>query len=336
MWAQCQRISRFLAAHTSAFILAVAVLSWCVPGVFAWVRGNAQSMVLGAIMLAMGMTLSAEDWRVLARRPWDILLGVCAQYGIMPLLALLLVWGLGLPRGMAVGLLLVGCCPGGVSSNIMSLLGRGDVAFSVGMTSATTLLAPLATPLLMLWLAGERVEVPAGALFQSILWVTVAPIAVGTLLNHFFGRRPEYGQLCSILPGVAVLALACIVGGVVSAQGDRFFTQGALIFAGVFLHNALGYALGYLTATALRMPPPKRRTLSLEVGMQNAGLATVLATQHFQAHPAAAVAAAISCAWHSLSGTLLATIFRRTAAQATPEKSSPDGALQKVRSTNDE
>lgn len=312
MWAICQRVSRALSSHTSAFIFAVAVFAWFAPGVFAWVRGSAQAMVLGAIMLAMGMTLTADDWRVLARRPWDILVGACAQYGIMPLLAVLLVWGLDLPRGIAVGLILVGCCPGGVSSNIMSLLGRGDVAYSVGMTACTTLLAPLATPLLMLWLAGERVEIHAMELFKSILWVTVAPIAVGTLLNHFLGRRALYRQACSVLPGVAVLALACIVGGVVSAQGEQFFTQGALIFAGVLLHNGLGYMLGYFVAVCLHMPAPKRRTLSLEVGMQNAGLATVLATQHFRLLPEAAVAAAISCAWHSLSGTLLASFFRRT------------------------
>ena len=313
MWAICQRMSRALSAHTSAFIVAVAVLSWYAPGIFGWVRGHAQSMVLGAIMLAMGMTLTAEDWRVLTRRPWDIVVGVCAQYGIMPLLALLLVWGLELPRGIAVGLLLVGCCPGGVSSNIMSLLGRGDVAYSVGMTASTTLLAPVVTPLLMLWLAGERVEVHATELFRSILWVTVVPIAAGTILNHFFGRRSVYRQACSVLPGVAVVALACIVGGVVSAQGNQFFTQGVLIFVGVFLHNGLGYALGYVAGVCLHMPMPKRRTLSIEVGMQNAGLATVLATQHFRLLPEAAVAAAISCAWHSLSGTLLAGVFRRMA-----------------------
>lgn len=312
MWSFCQRVSQALSAHTSAFIMGVAVLSWFFPNVFGWVRGQAQAMVLGAIMLAMGMTLTAEDWRVLARRPWDIFVGVCAQYGIMPLLALALVWGLDLPRGIAVGLLLVGCCPGGVSSNIMSLLGRGDVAYSVGMTATTTLLSPLVTPLLILWLAGERVEVHAAELFRSILWVTVLPIAVGTLLNRFVGHRPVYHRVCSVLPGGAVLALACIVGGVVSAQGSQFFTQGLLIFVGVFLHNGLGYILGYLVGMGMRMPMPKRRTISIEVGMQNAGLATVLATQHFRFLPEAAVAAAISCAWHSLSGTLLAAFFRRS------------------------
>lgn len=313
MWSLCRQVSAFLAAHTSAFIVCVAVLSWWEPGIFAWVRGETQSMVLGVIMLSMGMTLTAADWRVLAQRPWDILIGACAQYSIMPLLALALVWGLHLPSAIAVGLLLVGCSPGGVSSNIMSLLGRGDVAYSVGMTSASTLLSPLLTPLLMLWLVGERVEVPAGGLFMSILWVTVLPVGLGTLLNYLFGRHAVYGQVCSVLPGVAVLALACIVGGVVAANGQSFFSQGALIFVGIFLHNGLGYALGYAVGRLCRMSAPKRRTLSLEVGMQNAGLATVLARAHFPLLPEAAVAAAVSCVWHSVSGTLLAGLFRHWA-----------------------
>lgn len=313
MWAVCRRTSEFLSAHTSLFIVCVAVFSWWQPGVFSWVRGDAQAMVLGAIMLAMGMSLTPQDWRVLAQRPVDIFIGACAQYGIMPLLALLLVWGLHLPAGIAVGLLLVGCCPGGVSSNIMSLLGRGDVAYSVGMTSVSTLLSPLITPLLMLWLVGERVDVQAGALFRSILWVTVLPVAVGTLLNYAFGKRKEYASVCGVLPGVAVLALACIVGGVVSAQGGQFFAQGVLIFVGVFLHNGLGYLLGYTVGRLFRMSAPKCRTISLEVGMQNAGLATVLAARHFPLLPEAAVASAVSCVWHSVSGTLLAGVFRRFA-----------------------
>lgn len=315
MWGICRQASAFLSGHTSAFITAVALVSWWQPGLFEWVRGSAQAMVLGGIMLAMGMTLRTEDWRVLAQRPLDILIGACAQYTIMPLLALGLVWVLNLPPGIAVGLLLVGCCPGGVSSNIMSLLGKGDVAYSVGMTAASTLLAPVVTPLLMLWLAGERVEVSAGELFMSILWVTVLPIAVGTLLNGLFGRRAGYARVCSVLPGVAVLALACIVGGVVSAQGSSFFAQGVLIFVGIFLHNGLGYVLGYVVGTCCGMSTPKRRTLSLEVGMQNAGLATVLAARHFPALPEAAVASAVSCVWHSVSGTLLAGLFRRWVAK---------------------
>jgi len=203
----------------------------------------------------------------------------------------------------------VGCCPGGVSSNIMSFLCKGDVAFSVGMTTVSTLAAPFMTPLLMLWLAGESVDVDAVGMFKSILLVTIMPIALGYALNAIFEHRNGYREAMKVMPGVAVLGLACIVGGVVSAHGESIVKSGTLIFVGVFLHNSLGYVLGYLSGVAARFTQPKRRTISIEVGMQNAGLATVLAGKHFPAMPEAAVASAVSCVWHSVSGALLAGVF---------------------------
>ena len=304
-----QAVSAWLAKWTPAFIAGVAVATYFVPGAFAWVRGYTQTAVLGVIMLTMGMTLKGEDFRILASRPQDMVIGALAQFTFMPLIAWTLVRVLGLPREVGVGLMLVGCCPGGVSSNIMSFLCKGDVAFSVGMTTVSTLAAPLMTPLLMLWLAGESVDVDAVGMFKSILIVTILPIAIGYALNAVFGKRSGYREAMKVMPGVAVLGLACIVGGVVSAHGASIVKSGALIFAGVFLHNALGYVLGYLAGVAARFTQPKRRTISIEVGMQNAGLATVLAGKHFPAMPEAAVASAVSCVWHSVSGALLAGIF---------------------------
>ena len=276
---------------------------------FLWVKGNTQTTILGIIMLTMGMTLTPEDFKILAKRPLDIFIGACAQYTIMPLLAFSLAKVLHLPPGIATGLILVGCCPGGVSSNIMSFLCRGDVAFSVGMTTASTLLAPVATPLLMLHLSGNSIEVNAIGMFQSILIVTILPVAVGAFANFFFGTKARYQEICSIMPGVSVIGLACIVGGVISYSGGNFFTSGAMIFAAVFLHNGLGYVLGYLVGQCTGMSKPKKRTISLEVGMQNAGLATNLASRHFASMPEAALASAVSCVWHSISGTLLAGMF---------------------------
>lgn len=306
-----RRVSSLLASRTSLFVVLTAVLALVQPGLFDWVRGDVQTGILGGIMLTMGMTLTGADFRALLSRPLDIGIGVCAQYAIMPLLAFGLVHLFGLPRGIAAGLLLVGCCPGGVSSNIMSLLCRGDVAFSVGMTTASTLLAPLMTPLLILWLAGETVDVDAGGLFRSILFVTLIPVCLGAFLNGLLGQSRAYRQFCDIMPGISVLGLACIVGGVASAQGGAFFTSGALIFLVILLHNGLGYALGYLAAVLSGMGKAKRRTLSIEVGMQNAGLATVLASRHFPQLPEAAIASAISCVWHSVSGALLAGLFQK-------------------------
>jgi BASS family bile acid:Na+ symporter len=273
------------------------------------VRGYTQTAVLGVIMLTMGMTLKGEDFRILASRPMDIVIGSFAQFTLMPLIAWTLVRVLGLPREVGVGLMLVGCCPGGVSSNIMTFLCKGDVAFSVGMTTVSTLAAPVMTPLLMLWLAGESVDVDAAGMFKSILIVTIMPVVIGFSLNAALGRRRGYGEAMKVMPGVAVVGLACIVGGVVSAHGHSIVKSGALIFAGVFLHNSLGYILGYFSGVAARFSQPKLRTISIEVGMQNAGLATVLAGRHFPAMPEAAVASAVSCVWHSISGALLAGVF---------------------------
>lgn len=304
-----QRISALLSRYTSPFVMAAAALAFVCPGIFSWVQGDIQALVLGFIMLTMGMTLRPEDFRILARRPLDIGIGTAAQFSIMPLIAWGLVECFDLPRGIAAGLILVGCCPGGVSSNIMSFLCKGDVPYSVGMTTISTLLAPFVTPLLMLWLAGENIEVDAAGMFRSILFVTILPVAIGAFCNGKWGTRPRYSELCKIMPGLSVIGLACIVGGVTAAKGGSFFTSGALIFLVILLHNFLGYMLGYLTGRATGMPRAKRRTLSIEVGMQNAGLATVLAGRHFPSMPEAAVASAICCVWHSISGTLLAGVF---------------------------
>ncbi|MBQ4439931.1 MAG: bile acid:sodium symporter family protein [Kiritimatiellae bacterium] len=304
-----QLVSAFLAKWTPLFVTLVAVLTFFCPVLFDWVRGTTQTVILGIIMLAMGMTLKAEDFRILILRPFDIVIGTLAQFSLMPLIAWFLVAVIGMPKAIGVGLILVGCCPGGVSSNIMSYLCKGDVAYSVGMTSLSTLAAPVMTPLLMMFIAGETIEIDAIGMFKSILVVMVAPIAAGFSMNAAFGSRKAYAEIMKVMPGVAVLALAAIVGGVVSAQGDKFASSGVLVFAAVFLHNSLGYALGYLTGLAARFGSAKRRTISIEVGMQNAGLATVLATRHFPLMPEAAVAAAVSCVWHSISGALMAGVF---------------------------
>ena len=304
-----QRASAWLAKWTPAVVAAAAVVAYFFPAVFGWVRGDAQTAVLGLIMLTMGLTLTGKDFRILATRPLDIAIGSLAQFTLMPLIAWTLVHVLGLPRAVGVGLILVGCSPGGVSSNIMSFLCKGDVAFSVGMTTLSTLAAPLTTPLLMLWLAGESVDVNAVGMFKSILFVTLLPVALGLGLNAALGHREGFGEVKKLLPGIAVLGLCCIVGGVASAHGREVVRSGAIIFVAVFCHNTLGYVLGYASGVAARFNKAKRRTVAIEVGMQNAGLATVLAVKHFPQMPEAAIASAVSCVWHSVSGALLAGVF---------------------------
>ena len=305
-----QGISRFLAAYTSPVIVGVAAITFVYPELFRWVKGDIQTLVLGIIMLTMGMTLTTDDFKILAKRPLDIFIGAAAQYTLMPLIAFVLVRVMNLPPGIAAGLLLVGCCPGGVSSNIITFLSRGDVAFSVGMTTASTLLAPVLTPPLMLYLAGDKIEINAVGMFKSILIVTILPVAVGFIGNYFWGRKTAYQEFCKTMPGVSVIAFACIVGGVITFNGKHFFSSGLLIFAAIFLHNAIGYLTGYSVGVLTKMSKAQKRTISIEVGMQNAGLATNLATVHFPNTPEAALASAVSCVWHSISGTFLAGIFR--------------------------
>ena len=304
-----QTLSAILAKWTPAVVTAAAVFAYFVPESFAWVRGQSQSAILGFIMLTMGLTLTKEDFLILFLRPSDILIGVLAQYLLMPLIAWGVVNMMGLPRSVGVGLLLVGCCPGGVSSNIMSFLCKGDVAFSVGMTTATTLLAPLVTPIMMLLFAGENVDVDAQGMFMSILIVTILPVSLGFTANAVLGARKSFIEVKKILPGIAVLALASIVGGVMAAHGHQIVKSGTLIFVSAVSVNTLGYVFGYITGFLFRFSMAKNRTISIEVGMQNAGLATVLAVRHFPSAPEAIVAAAVSCVWHSVSGALLAGIF---------------------------
>ncbi|MBR4572286.1 MAG: bile acid:sodium symporter family protein [Prevotella sp.] len=320
MYSILYKVSQWLSTYTSYFIIAIALVTYFIPELFTWVHGTTQSAILGFIMLTMGLTLTMQDMRVLAARPWDILIGTCAQFSLMPLIAWSLTVGVGylgitIPKPIIVGIILVGCCPGGVSSNIMSYLCRGDVAFSVGMTTVSTLLAPVVTPLLVLWLAGEQVEVDAWGMFLNILIVTLIPVAAGFFANLFWGKREDFKKAQQVMPAFSVLGLACIVGGVVAAVHDKLMTEGVLffllVFAIVLCHNSLGYLTGYSVGKLFHFSTAKNRTISIEVGMQNAGLATVLASTFFAVTcPLAVIPCAVSCAWHSISGTILASWFR--------------------------
>ena len=334
-------LSRLLSRYCSWVVIAAAVASALWPQSFAWVQqGQRPSVILGIIMLTMGCTLSTDDFKVLLRRPLDILLGTLAQFTVMPFVAYGLTRLFGLDPFLSAGIILVGCCPGGVSSNIMSFLCHGDVAFSVGMTTVSTLLAPLVTPLMVLWLAGQQIEVDALGMFQNICVVTLLPVACGCAFNYFLGKRDDFKQIQSVMPGISVICLALIVGGVIFTVMPRLSFDGSaatlaadasatmmsgwhlllLTLAVVTCHNGLGYLLGYLLGSLFGFNVAKRRTISIEVGMQNAGMATVLAGNFFAtpaaiaANPLAAITVvpcAISCAYHSISGTILATWFAR-------------------------
>ena len=296
-------LSRWLANHASAFIIAIALVTFFIPELFKWVHGNTQTVILGLIMLTMGLTLTTQDFKIVAQRPMDIFVGAVAQFLIMPGVAYLLVNVWHLEPALALGILLVGCCPGGVSSNIMSYLCHGDVAFSVGMTCASTVLAPVMTPLLMQLTAGAIIEIDTVGMFLNILIVTILPITIGCILNYYYSKRESFKTLQTLMPGTSVILLACIVGGVISTVHDPLVERGLILFiwtfAVVFCHNSLGYLLGWLSGRLAGFNTAKKRTISIEVGMQNAGLATVLAGTFFAAQPLSVLPCAISCAWRS-------------------------------------
>jgi BASS family bile acid:Na+ symporter len=229
------------------------------------------------------------------------------QFIIMPGLAWLLSVALHLPAEIAVGVILVGCCPGGTASNVMTFLARGDVALSVAITSVTTLLSPIVTPALIYLLASQWLEVSAAAMFWSILQVVVLPIALGIAAQSLL--REKVKTCTELLPLVSVVAIVAIVAAVVAVSQQKIATTGLTIFAVVVLHNGLGLLLGYLLGKVAGLSIAQRKTLSIEVGMQNSGLGVALATAHFS--PLAAVPSAIFSVWHNISGPLVATLFQR-------------------------
>lgn len=265
--------------------------------------------LLMIIMFGMGLTLTLPDFKLVLTRPWPIALGVIAQYVIMPLVGVLVAWVLQLPPDLAAGVILVGCAPGGTSSNVVSYLSKADTALSVTMTSVSTLLAPILTPTLTLLLAGQYMPVNGAAMAMSILQIVVVPVVGGLALRMLLPKL--FQPILPAMPWISVVAISGVVAAVVGGSADKVVAAGGIVFAAVVLHNGLGYLLGYLAGRLTGQPERVSRTISIEVGMQNSGLAAGLAAQYF--NPAAALPGAIFSIWHNLSGAVLAMIYRRTA-----------------------
>lgn len=265
------------------------------------------SILLGVVMFGMGLTLSPADFRDVFRRPRDVALGVLGQFVIMPVSAYVLCILMDLPPELAVGLMLLGCCPGGTASNVVTFLARGDVALSVTITSCTTLLAPVMTPALMWFFASEWLAVDPTAMFLSIVQIILLPIAAGVLMHKWLGSRLD--GVVAALPLVSVVAIVVIAAAVVGGTHKQLLNAGLLVFAAVALHNAMGLGFGYLLAKVTGMNLAKKKCLAIEVGMQNSGLGAALATVHFALNPMAALPSAIGALWHNITGPVLATVF---------------------------
>ena len=291
-------------------VLAAALLALAFPTVLQQIPTTVINPLLGVIMFGMGLTLNLKDFKIVFSRPKDVIVGCLAQFTIMPLLA----WGLArafqLDEALALGVVLVGCCPGGTASNVITYLAKGDLALSVGMTGVSTLLAPLLTPLLTWALAGKSVNVDVVGMLLSILWVVILPIVVGLIVKALWPKFTE--KAVDYLPAISSLAIAFIVAIIIGANASKLLAGGLVIVMVVMLHNLCGLSLGYLIGRLLRLTEPKKRAISIEVGMQNSGLASSLATLHFAAYPMATIPGAIFSVWHNISGAIVARIYTRS------------------------
>lgn len=317
------RSARLAVTVFPAIIIAAFLIGFFFPDQTAPLA-NFTSLALGIIMFAMGVTLTIPDFALVAKRPLPVLLGVISQYVIMPAIALGLIVAFQLPTELAIGVILVGCAPGGTSSNVITYLSKGDVALSVTMTSVSTLLAPIFTPILTLWLAGRLMPVEVDAMALSIVQMVLIPIIAGLIVRWLL--RKWIDTVLPVLPWISVLGIAYVVVAVVSGSADKIVEAGLLVLLVVVLHNGLGYLLGYFASRIFRYPERIARTTAVEVGMQNSGLAATLAAAHF--NPVAALPAAVFSVWHNISGGLLAVFFRYRSARATKRAAVETAAVE--------
>ncbi len=320
---------RHLAWFTNLYpvwLVGTAVLAFVRPETLLWFSGQWIVWALSISMLGMGLTLSPADFRGLLKMPGSFALGFGSQYTLMPLIGWFTAWSLKLEPGFAVGIILVASCPGGMASNMISFLAGANVALSVVLTMASTLLAFIFTPLWTGMLAGQYVPVDAWGLCRSTLQAVVAPVVIGVLCNWRFPRAVS--RIAPLGPPVAVVALSLITGGIVAAAAPQIAANfGKLVVAAVLLH-VFGFGLGYSVARALRYPATVARTVSIEVGMQNGGMAAMLARLHFAAQPLAAVPAVFSGVMQNIMGSLLASFWRaRPPADARPAGGHPRGSI---------
>ena len=277
-----KRLCRLISDYMGMLVLLCAVVALLLPELFSHVKPTVINPLLGVIMFGMGMTLRVEDFRIV----------------------------FSLDEALTVGVVLVGCCPGGTASNVITYLAKGDLALSVGMTGVSTLLAPVMTPLLVWLLADKTVDVDVAGMLLSILWVVILPIVLGLTVKRLWPRLTD--RCTAYLPALSSITICLIVMIIIAANASKLLSGGLVIVGVVMLHNLCGLGLGYTVGRLLGMSTAKRRAVAIEVGMQNSGLASSLATLHFAAYPMATIPGAIFSVWHNLSGAAIARLFNKT------------------------
>ncbi|WHZ58247.1 bile acid:sodium symporter family protein [Metabacillus hrfriensis] len=296
------------------WVLLFTALALLFPGGFTWIAPFIP-LLLGIIMFGMGLTLSFKDFKAVFKQPLAVFVGVAAQYIIMPGAAYLLAVGLNLPPEVAVGVILVGCCPGGTASNVMAYLARANVALSVAVSSVATLVSPILTPALIYLLASQWLPVSGKDMLLSTVQIVLIPIILGIVFKWILKDKAEEGA--KILPLVSVIGIVGVISAVVAGNKDNILESGLAILGVVVLHNFVGLLLGFFISKWCKFPYADQKAISIEVGMQNSGLAAALATAHFS--PLTAVPSAIFSVWHNISGPLIATYWAKKSAKKEQE-----------------
>ena len=300
------QFSQFVQKTFALWVILFSAIALMLPDLFIWLRAYIPWM-LGLIMFGMGMTMTPGDFKSILQSPKAVAIGVVAQFMVMPGLAFLLCQLFQLPAEIAIGVILVGCCPGGTASNVITYMAKGNTALSVACTSVSTLLAPLLTPAIFYLLASQWIEINALSMLISILQVVLFPIILGLIVRALLKTKVE-GYI-QVMPVISVIAIVAIVAAIIAGSKTQILESGLMILGLVALHNGMGYLLGYWASRILKLAEIDCRAVSIEVGMQNSGLGVALAATHFAASPITAVPSAIFSLWHNISGPALATYW---------------------------
>lgn len=291
----------------------LSAIAYIYPGYFTALK-PAIVPLLGIVMFGMGMTLTPEDFARVLKKPSIVALGTALQFLVMPFIAWVLFKALDLPVEIAAGLVLVGSCPGGTASNVICYLSRGDVPLSITLTAVSTILAVAATPILTWFYIGRMVPVPVASMFISITKIVIVPVLLGVAINSLAGKRFESVRH-RIAPAFSVTAIVLIIAIIVALNRENLAGTGIAVLSAVVIHNLLGLAIGYAAAGYFTEDEKTRRTIAIEVGMQNSGLGVALAVKYFSVK--AALPGAVFSIWHNLSGSFLASWWsRRTLREA--------------------
>lgn len=302
------KISDKITQNIGLIIVIFSVVAYFVPDYFSWMT-NYTTIFLALAMFGMGTSIEADAFKKILKNPRDIFIGSLAQFTIMPLIAWILALGFNVNKDIALGIILVGSCPGGTASNVITHIAGGNVSMSVSMTILSTLLAPIVTPFLVYLLAGRWVEVSILAMFKSVVTVVLIPVLMGIFAKKLSPEKMEKSK--SIFPLISSLAIILIISGIIGANSEKIAKSGLIVLLIVMIHNALGLLLGLGVSKLFKMDYDKQTALSIEVGMQNSGLAIQLATANFALNPLATLPGAIFSIWHNISGSIFASIRRK-------------------------